>query len=632
MRFFVISAALAVLLLQNSDYVSGQRFPIRPRTPSNPAEVLANNYINSVMPELQARYSAAADAAWSYQTNLTVPNLVNSNDVAQQNAMYLKTVAMQLQQFDYTLFENETLKRIIRKLRKPGYSALEGPMFEQLMDAINGMQANYAVTRVCKFGQRHVCDLPLEPDVVNIMATSRNASELQHYWTEWHNKAGTPARPLFDTYVSLANLAATLNGFRNLADYWLDEYDEPTFEDQMSLAMETMAPLYLQLHGYIRFKLREQYGEDSIGEYGNIPISLLGDMWGQSWEAVADFSMPYPDVAVVDATEELINQQFTPAAMYQTADLFFSSLNMSTLSDIFWEKSVLEKPTDGREIVCYASAWDFYRTDDYRAKQCTSVTFADFIKVHHVVGNINYFKSYSEQPIVFQEGANPGFHEAVGEVIAMSVGTPKHLERIQLLTNYNMNKRAKVNQLFMAALSKVVFLPFAHSLEKWRLDVLREDYFGEEYNCKYWELRSKFAGVEPPVERSKRNFDPPAKYHIAADVEYMRYFVSTIIQYQFHQALCKDAGEYEKNNKNKLLSDCDIFESTSAGNKLKKMMQLGSSQPWTEAIKIITGRRSINAAAMVEYFQPLYEWLVDYNVMNSVPLGWVESTKCPPSR
>jgi peptidyl-dipeptidase A len=299
-------------------------------------------------------------------------------------------------------------------------------------------------------------------------------------------------------------------------------------------------------------------------------MHLLGNMWGQKWE-ISDIVLPYKDVQKIDTTAEMIQQNYTPKRMFEMAEEFFKSLNLSALPDSFWKKSIIEKPNDGREIICHASAWDFSMNDDVRIKMCTRVSMESFITIHHELGHVEYYLQYNKQPIPFRAGANPGFHEAIGDTIALSVATPKHLHRVGLLANDVEDDRGKINQLMTVGLQKLALLPFAYVMDKFRYEVFRGNIRPENANCHFWNLRVKYGGIGPASARSNRDFDITAKYHASADVEYMRYFVSNIIQFQFHRAACIKAGEYDADNSNdqKSLDNCDIYQSANAGNSIK---------------------------------------------------------------
>ena len=291
-------------------------------------------------------------------------------------------------------------------------------------------------------------------------------------------------------------------------------------------------------------------------------------MWGQNW-FIGDIVSSYKHKQSIDVTEEMLIQKFTPKKMFEMAEEFFLSLKMPEMPESFWKKSILEKPNDSREMICHASAWDFAINNDVRIKQCTRVTMESLITVHHEMGHVEYYLHYNKQPLAFRGGANPGFHEAIGDVIALSVSTPKHLQRVGLLKDYVPDPESEVNQIVRLALEKLVFLPFAFAMDKFRWEAFRGNVGPTDANCYFWKLREKYGGVEPAVVRTNRDFDITAKYHASADVEYLRYFVSFIIQFQFHKAACIKAGEYEPNNPKKTLNNCDIYQSAKAGEAIK---------------------------------------------------------------
>ncbi|XP_058820825.1 angiotensin-converting enzyme-like [Topomyia yanbarensis] len=619
----VLSLASLALVLVGVTAISQKRQQV-----DEDAELVALKYVNELEQEVLTRNNEATEASWAYESDINEENLKLRNEVQTRNANYFKEIARELRKFDYSSFKDEVLKRKIEKMTQLGYAALPEEKFTQLLDSISGMSENYATVKVCDYKIREKCDLSLEPELTEILATSRDPEELKYYWVQWYDKAGTPTRKDFDSYVALNGEAARLNNFTSGAEAWLDAYEDETFEAQVDAAIEEIRPLYEQIHAYVRHQLRERYGDAVVPEKGPIPMHLLGNMWAQTWDNVADITTPFPKSRQLDVTDEMVTQGYDSLKMFHMGDEFFVSLNMTKLPQTFWEKSILEKPTDGRELVCHASAWDFYKTDDVRIKQCTRVTMEDFFTVHHELGHIQYFLQYQHQPSVFREGANPGFHEAVGDVLSLSVSTPKHLERIGLLKDFVLDDDAKVNQFYRAGLGKLVFLPFAYTIDKYRWGIFRGEIKPDEYNCKFWEMRTKFSGIEPPVVRSEQDFDAPAKYHVSADVEYLRYLVSYIVQFQFHRSACELAGEYVKGDPEKTVNNCDIYQSVNAGNTIKEMLAMGSSKPWPDAMEVLTGQRKMSADALLEYFQPLYDWLVVENKRLGAYVGWELSDKC----
>nr|CAH7745202.1 unnamed protein product [Callosobruchus chinensis] len=225
----------------------------------------------------------------------------------------------------------------------------------------------------------------------------------------------------------------------------LNGYEDPHFKDKIQNIYEQLKPLYLQLHAYVRFKLRQKYG-DVVSETGPIPAHLLGDIMAQNWREIADFTLPFPNVGDNDLTQELIDQNYTAIQIARTAEDFFKSLNLTEMPDSFWEKSIFTKSED-KPMVCMASSWDFSDGKDFRVKLCIHITLTDFTVTHHEMGHIEYYLHYKNLPVKFRVGANDGFHEAVGDLISLSVLSTKHLRQIGLI-NTDIDHRVDMNNLY----------------------------------------------------------------------------------------------------------------------------------------------------------------------------------------
>ncbi|XP_023310931.1 angiotensin-converting enzyme-like [Anoplophora glabripennis] len=594
-------------------------------------ELQAQNLLRAINKRTEENENKVALANWAYATNLTDENLKHQLEVAAEAAKDEKTIWQQVNLYSWRGLSNYGMKRQFSKYAVLGEAALPEDRFKQFHKTISDMEAVYSTAKICDFKDSEKCDLALEPDLTHILETSRNPDELKHVWLEWRNAIGPKCRDLYNDYVNLSNEAARLNNFSDTSEYWLYDYEDPNFKDDIQNLWEQLKPIYLQIHAYVRFKLRQKYG-DIVSEKGPIPAHLLGNMWGQTWSNIADLALPFSDIEDEDLTLELLKQNYTAVRIFKTSEEFFKSINLTEMPESFWEKSILSKPTD-REIVCHASAWDFFDKKDFRIKQCTEVTKEQFITAHHEMGHIEYFLQYKDQPVKFREGANDGFHEAVGDLISLSVRSTKHLRKIGLLKSEKDNPQSVLNNLFKVGLDKITFLPFGYLMDLWRWDIFSGKTKPEDYNCKWWELREKYQGVEPPVDRSEDDFDPAAKYHIVSNVPYLRYFISFVIQFQFHRAVCEKAGQYEPNNPNKNLHECDIYQNTDAGNALKQMLSMGSSRPWPDAMEVLTGQRKMDASDLLEYFKPLQKWLEKENEKNEVFIGWETSKRvCVKSR
>lgn len=465
-------------------------------------------------------------------------------------------------------------------------------------------------------------------DLEDVLEKSRKYDELLEAWTGWHAIA-PPIKPHFERYVELSNKGAREIGFADLGQQWRSGYDmDPgQFEAETDRLWASVKPLYDELHCYVRSQLRKQYGADKVPEGAPIPAHLLGNLWAQEWQNIFELVAPYPkepkfdvskklearrDAAVKKAQQGAKNDRERVAAqsrahresaleMVRTGERFFTSLGFEPLPKSFWERSLFVKPAD-REVVCHASAWDIGSTNDLRIKMCIKPGEDDLITIHHELGHIFYYSQYTTLPILFQSGANDGFHEGIGDTLALSV-TPSYLKDLGLIDDLPKNDRARLNLLMKGALDKIAFLPFGLLIDKWRWDVFAGKTPPGKYNEAWWALRRRYQGVSAPTPRSENDFDPGAKYHIPGNTPYTRYFLARILQFQFHRALCKAAGHTGP------LDQCSIYGNKAAGEKLRAMLRLGATRPWPEALRTLSGETQMDASAMVEYFAPLRAWL-----------------------
>ena len=445
-----------------------------------------------------------------------------------------------------------------------------------------------------------------------MLAESRNPDELLEAWCGWH-AISPPMKPRYERFVELANQGARTLGFADMGTLWRSNCDMPpdAFSAEVERLWQQVKPLYTSLHAYVRTRLTEKYGPKVVPPDGPIPAHLLGNMWAQSWENVYPLVAPSPAVPSVDVTALLRAKKMDARGMVRSGERFFTSLGFEPLPKSFWERSLFTKPAD-REVVCHASAWDVDNDQDLRIKMCIEVTGEDFVVIHHELGHNFYQRAYRKQPYLFLNGANEGFHEAIGDAIALSV-TPEYLVKVGLLDK-EPDASGDIGLLLDRALQKVAFLPFGLILDQWRWKVFSGEVTPASYNQEWWDLRLRYQGVVPPLARTEADFDPGAKYHVPGNVSYTRYFLAHILQFQFHQALCEAAGQTGP------LHRCSIYDNKTAGAKLEKMLALGASRPWPDALEAMTGQRRMDATALLTYFAPLQRWLDEQNRGKKV--GW----------
>jgi peptidyl-dipeptidase A len=450
--------------------------------------------------------------------------------------------------------------------------------------------------------------------IEKLMSTSRDPEALKEVWTGWHAIA-PPMRQRYSRFVALSNQGAREIGFKDVGALWRAGYDmtPEEFSADLERLWNQVRPLYLSLHTYVRWKLAEKYGPNIVPPDGPIPAHLLGNPWAQEWGNVYDLLGVTEDKAGVgvNVTELLKKKNLDPKGMVKYGEGFFTSMGFAPLPPTFWERSLFTKPAD-RDVVCHASAWDLDNMDDLRVKMCIQVRGTDFVTIHHELGHNFYQRAYKDQPFMFKNGANDGFHEAIGDAIALAI-TPEYLHKVGLLENVPPASN-DIPELLKQALDRVAFLPFGLMIDQWRWKVFSGEIAPADYNKSWWALRLKYQGVAPPMARSEADFDPGAKYHVAANVPYTRYFLAHILEFQFYRALCRESGYKGPLNR------CTFYGSKEAGAKFNKMLAMGQSKPWPDALEVLTGERQTDGGALLEYFAPLKQWLDEQNKGKKV--GW----------
>ena len=466
---------------------------------------------------------------------------------------------------------------------------------------VTSMQSDYGKGKYCpKPGVCH--DLG---QLEEIMASSRDPKQLLDAWEGWRT-ISPPMRDRYKRFVELSNQGARDLGFADTGALWRSKYDmsPDEFSAEVDRLWGQVQPLYTALHCYVRGKLQEKYGKELVPDGKPIPAHLLGNMWAQSWENVYDLVKPPQQGSTVDLTALVQGRKMDAKEMVRTGERFFMSLGLPALPETFWERSMLVKPRD-REVVCHASAWDVDYLDDIRLKMCIKTDGEDFVTVHHELGHNYYQRAYKNQTPLFRDSANDGFHEALGDTLALSI-TPAYLAKIGFLPSEPKDAN-DVDLLLRRALEKVSFLPFGLMVDQWRWQVFSGKVTPDHYNQAWWDLARKYQGIAPPVARSEKDFDPGAKYHVAANVPYARYFLAHLLQFQFHRALSEAAGQTGP------LHRRTIYGSKAAGERLEAMMEMGLSKPWPDALKAMTGSDKMDASAVLDYFAPLKKWLDEQN-------------------
>jgi peptidyl-dipeptidase A len=556
--------------------------------------------------------NAANEAGWTQETYITVDTqaiaaraneaYVNaSTDYAKRAAKFPASTGTPEEQRQLAVLKNTLVMAAPSDPKET----------EELTKIAARMDAEYGAGKYCPPGAEGT-DKCLDVEAVTkVLAESRDPKKLREVWEGWQT-VGVPMKKDYARFVELSNAGAKEVGFTDTGEMWKSRYDmaPDAFAKELDRLWDQLRPLYLALHAHVRARLHEKYG-DQVPLDGPIPAHLLGNIWAQEWNNVYDLVKPATGSRGVPLDDILKQRKVTPVQMAQYGEHFFTSLGFDPLPKTFWERSMLTKPRD-REVVCHASAWDINNVDDVRIKMCIDPTAEDFTTIHHELGHNFYQRAYSTLPTILRDSANDGFHEAIGDTIALSV-TPDYLVKIGLIDKAP-DASGDIPLLLDRALDKLAFLPFGLVIDSWRWKVFSGEVKPDSYNKAWWDLRLKYQGVAPPSTRGEEFFDPGAKYHVPSNTPYARYFLAAILQFQFHRALAKAAGCTQP------LYRCSIYGNREAGERLKKALAMGASKPWPDVLEVLTGQREMDASAMAEYFAPLKTWLDEQNKGRKI--GW----------
>ncbi|EDM75795.1 peptidyl-dipeptidase A [Plesiocystis pacifica SIR-1] len=580
---------------------------------AKPSAEEAKAYVAEVDAKLREVWTAESKAQWAHATDITDEHEKAVAEASVASMTYLNGAIAGATKFAGVEADADTMRQL-QLLRIA--SSLPAPADEQkrkeLAEVATKLDSMYGTGKWdCEDEAKQDCkDMG---DAVEVLATSDDYDELLRAWEGW--RTISPAmRPKYQRFVELSNEGARDIGFADTGELWRSGYDMSAaeFEAEMERLWQQVKPLYTQLHCHVRAKLAETYGADKVPADGMIPAHLLGNLWAQEWPNVYRHMEPHPGQPSIDVTEGLKKAKFDELEMVKTAEGFFTSLGLDPLPETFWERSLFLQPPD-RDVQCHASAWDVDFNNDLRIKMCIKVGMEDFVTIHHELGHNYYYHYYYDKPVLFQQGAHDGFHEGIGDTLALSV-TPKYLVDMGLLDEVSEDPKAVINKQMADGLEKIAFLPFGLLIDRWRWGVFSGEIEPAEYNAAWWKLRNEYQGVAAPVERTEDHFDPGAKYHIPANTPYSRYFLARILQFQFHKALCAAAGHEGP------LHTCSIYGSKEAGEKLQAMLAMGSSKPWPDALEAVAGTRQMDAGALLEYFEPLQSYLEEQNAGRTC--GW----------
>ncbi|WP_298912678.1 M2 family metallopeptidase [uncultured Algimonas sp.] len=577
----------------------------------------AREFLEDAEADIVAASEIGARAAWINANFVTEDTNALVAQTSAEGAKLATRLANEAKRFNGVSLPDDMRRKIDMLKRGSNFPApMRDGAAEELSEIMAGLDATYATGTfaidtsdpaiVAVLGEVEGDRIDLG-QAVRLMAQLRDPALLRQVWEGWRT-ISPPMRDDYARMVELINEGAQELGYADAGALWRGGYDmdADAFATEVDRLWGQVNPLYEQLHCYVRGALNETYGDDVVPLDAPIRADLLGNMWAQQWGNIYGLAAPEGAGEGVDVTALLEENDYDAMKMVRTADDFFVSMGFDPMPDTFWERSLITKPRD-RDVQCHASAWNLDDIEDVRIKMCTEVTGEDFQTVHHEIGHNIYQRAYKDQPVFYKTGANDGFHEAIGDMIALSI-TPEYLVEIGLLDAADLpGEDADIALLMQTAMNKIAFLPFGLLVDKWRWQVFNGVLEPAQYNDGWWALRTEYQGIRPPSERPADAFDPGAKYHIPGNTPYMRYFLAHVLQFQFHKAACEQAG-FEGP-----LHRCSVYGNEEVGERFNAMLEMGASQPWPDALEAFTGTRDMDGSAILEYYAPLIDYLETQN-------------------
>ncbi len=591
------TAVAAVLAVSIGISASG-----KPQAPPTAAEAVA--FVARAEADLAKEQEYQSRAAWVQATYITDDTgwlAAKANaEGTDLGVLYAKEAA----RFEHVQVDPDTRRKLYLLTQQLVLPASTQPgASQELADIAARLTADYSTAKFDYHGKTLTLD-----DMEDILRTSRDPKETKTLWEGWRTVSAPQMVRDYQRLVVLANEGSRELGYPDTGAMWRSWYDMPP--DQFAAKTDALwgqvEPLYTKLHCYARGKLSAKYGPAIQPKTGPIRADLLGNMWSQDWGNIYDIVAPTGGPGLgYDLTTQLQARGYDALKIVHTADNWYQSIGLPPEPATFWTRSMMTRPRD-RDVICHASAWDLDAKDDLRVKACFTVTADDFYTAHHELGHNMYQRAYDVQPYLFQGGANDGFHEAIGDFAGLNALTPDYLKQLGIIDTVP-GPEADIPYLLRMALDKVPILAFAIIVDKWRWGVFSGKITPEHYNDAWWDLVAKYQYLMPPGPRPANAFDPGAKFHIANNTPYARYYLAAIYEFQFYRAACRLAGWHGPLNR------CSIYGRKDVGAKFEAMLKMGQSKPWPEALAAFSGEHDIDASAIADYFAPLSKWLDEQN-------------------
>ncbi|MBI2838922.1 MAG: M2 family metallopeptidase [Acidobacteria bacterium] len=556
----------------------------------------ADQFIRAYTDEFQRVYTVAQEAMWLANTDITDEHSgaeVKANEALSEFVGRKETI----EQVKALLAQKDRLDPMqIRQLEKIRLAAAHRP--GTIPDVVTRLVKAESDQSAKLFGFEFKVDgKTVTPnDIDDSLVKSRDLDERLKVWTA-SKEVGKELRGGLETLQELRNRVAREMGFSSYFDLEVADYGMSTAELMalMDRILEDLRPLYRELHTYCRYELAQRY-DQPVPDM--LPAHWLPNRWGQNWPGLVD--AVDMDSLFKGKSREWVVQQ---------AESFYESMGFPAVNTNFWKKSDLYPAEAGRKKNTHASAWHMNLEDDYRSLMSVTPTADWFKTAHHELGHIHYYIAYSNPgvPLLLREGANRSYHEGMGDLIGLASSQRPYLEGVGLLP-----KDAKIDEtqwLLNEALSgaSAVFIPFsAGTMTHFEHDLYEKNLPPAEYNARWWVYAKKYQGIVPPSDRGGDYCDAATKTHINDDpAQYYDYALGTVLKFQLHDYIARRILKQDPHAAN-------YFGSKETGTFIRDIMSPGQTKDWRAVLREKTGE-DLSARAMLEYFNPLMEYLKKAN-------------------
>uniref|UniRef100_A0A7I4Z5D3 Angiotensin-converting enzyme n=1 Tax=Haemonchus contortus TaxID=6289 RepID=A0A7I4Z5D3_HAECO len=587
-------------------------------------EAAIREWIQGYQTEAQKVLKEVAAAGWKYFSHASPGAKQSLNEAEQVLSRFVRSTSMQAKQFDLESVTDPDLKRQLSYVSFEGMSALSPADYTAFNQAQNTLNREATDVTICDLDVPPPCALK-RIDLESIFRTEKDGKRLSHLWISYLTQLAKE-KPTYQKLIAWTNKGAKANGFPDGGAMWRSAFDLSgkntphvvDIKDQIEQIYKKIEPLYKQIHSYVRRQIAGIYSNPpGISKNGPIPAHLFGSVEGGDWSAHYEQTKPFDDQSTLpeDMLFAFHTQNYTTKQMFIKAYRYFKSIGFPSLPKTFWTNSHFARVWS-RDMICNPpAALDMRDGSDFRVKSCAQLGMPDFELAHSLMAQVYYQYLYRQQPLLFREPASSSISDAIARVFAHLSTNPHYLYSQKLVTASHLDIKDSliVNKLYKEALENFVKMPFDIVADNWRFEQFEGKITPAKINDRWWELRTKYEGISAPEPYNSSNLD--ALMHTAISQVHspaIKSLISYVVQFQILKSICPTGTV--------LSEGCILSEVTTE--KLREVMKKGSSITWLQALEQLTGSAQLDASPLLEYYEPLADWLRNTNEIDQTVLGW----------